>query len=132
MKKLSFRLFQIIFPISIFLILGLVVFLTWFGKDFLFTGTDVYFPISRISSIYRNLFTWSTNSTGSQSTSMSIIFPYGLFLIVSEKLNLSLPLTQHLWYYYIFVLSGLSAYLFSKTVIKKTFNVDTVIPPMIA
>lgn len=132
MKKLSFRLFQIIFPISIFLILGLVVFFTWFGKDFLFTGTDVYFPISRISSIYRNLFTWSTNSTGSQSTSMSIIFPYGLFLIVSEKLNLSLPLTQHLWYYYIFVLSGLSAYLFSKTVIKKTFNVDTIIPPMIA
>lgn len=132
MKKILFKLFKIIFPISVFLILGLVVFLTWFGKDFLFTGTDVYFPISRISSIYRNFFTWSTNSTGSQSTSMSIMLPYGLFLIISEKLNLPLPFTQHLWYYYIFVLSGFSAYLFSKTVIKKIFNVDTIIPPVIA
>jgi len=131
MKKQLFKLTKNIFPLSIFLVLGLVVF-SWFGKDYLFTGTDVYFPILRTSSILNNLFTWSLNSTGGQSTSMSIIFPYGLFLIISEKLNLSLPFTQHLWYYYIFVLSGLSAYLFSKTVIKKTFNVDTVIPPMIA
>lgn len=92
------------------LLIGLVS-LTWFRDNQLFSGTDTYFPQNRSSYAKSAFFAWDDRSYGSASVGISSLFPYGLFLTITEHIGLSLVTSQKMWFYYIFAGSGLSMFL---------------------
>ena len=120
-KKITGKIIAI-FDSPITILIASLVALTWLQGKYLFSGTDTFLPLSRIESIKNLFYTWSTQSTGMPMSAQSVMLPYGLFLIISEKVGLSLILTQSFWFYYLLALSGISMYLLSKEVFMRSFN----------
>lgn len=102
----------------LFILLVSLVSITWFKGNQLFSGTDTYFPQNRLSYAKSAFFAWDDRSFGSVSVVISSLFPYGLFLALTEYVGISLVTTQKIWFYYIFAGSGLSMFLLVSVVTK--------------
>jgi len=103
--------------IFVILVVGLVS-ITWFRRVDFFSGTDTYFPQNRSSSVISAIFAWDDRSLGSISSSIALLVPYGLFLSITEFLEISLTTTQRMWVYYTFTGSGLSMFFLVATLSK--------------
>lgn len=96
----------------IFLILLLsIVVIPWFKGDHLIMGVDLYFPQERINFFNVSLSAWDYRSLGSDNFRMlAELVPYSLFLAITEYLEISLPMTQKIWFYFLMASGGLSMF----------------------
>jgi len=112
----------IIISLIIILFLGLLP-ITWFKGDYLLTGTDFAFPPNRQEAFQRTFYFWDAHSLGSVNPRIIAWFiPQGLFLSFTDTIGLGLVSSQKIWFYFLFTLSGISAFFLTIVVIKGKYR----------
>lgn len=112
----------IIFCLFIIFCLGLIP-ISWFKGNYLFSGTDFYFPPNGINTFKQLFFLWDSRNGGVfNSIFTAFLLPQGIFLGLSDLLGLSLSSAQKIWLCYIFMLSGFSAFFLIISIVKEKYK----------
>jgi hypothetical protein len=105
--------------ITVILLLGLII-ITWFRGDFLISrGEDSDIPLHPETAIYANTYLWRDISTGTVVPRGSTFYPLILFFLFFSKLGFSIVATEKVFFYLIFVSTGLSMYYLTSNVLFK-------------
>jgi len=108
-----------IVDITIILAVGLLS-ITWFRGNFLIGGGDTLFHPDRWQTFARGFYIWDTRSLGNANPRvLAGTIPYYTFLVISEIADLSLIDAEKLWFYLMFISTGLSMYYLTITVIRR-------------
>ena len=108
--------------IIVLLIIGIVGLLSisWFNGNYLISGTDFSMPFDRIKSFVANFYSWDPSSLGSANPRiLAFTFPVYTYFAVSEVIGISLVASEKILFYGIFVISGVSMYYLTTTLLKK-------------
>jgi hypothetical protein len=89
-------------------IIGLHIF-SWFGGNLLYFGGDITYPFNPSWNINSVLYTWQDANGGALQWSSLWYFAYSFFYLLT-KAGLSLVMTQRLYFYLFYTLSGIGMY----------------------
>ena len=108
-----------VFAIGVILFLGLLI-ITWFRGDFIISrGEDSYTPFHPEIAAYANIYVWSDISTGTPTPRAITLYPIIAFFLFLSKLGFSIVTTQKIFFYIIFIFTGLSMYYLVSNVLLK-------------
>lgn len=102
--------------------IGLIA-MIWFKGNFLVASGDFSFPPDRILEFYRTIYSWDHSSLGSANFRvLGASLPWGIFLLLTKLIGLSLVASEKLWLYLLFTSMGLSMYFLVITIVKEKFR----------
>ncbi|MDH5573815.1 MAG: alpha-(1-_3)-arabinofuranosyltransferase family protein, partial [Gammaproteobacteria bacterium] len=89
------------------------------------SGTDLYLPHDRLTFFNISLQTWDDRGLGSDNFRMlAIPLPYGAYLALTQVVGLNIVTTQKIWFYLMYVLTGISMYLLSTLIVSNNKSIS--------